>query len=839
MSEHNAGSGDNYSLNPMSEQNAGSGDRCFRFESTEIDIGGFTLRRDGDTVEVQPQVFDVLAYLVLHRDRLITKEELLDNIWGDRFVGESALSSRIKSARQAIGDDGRQQRLIKTVHGRGFRFVGDVTEIESNEALIAQTPTLPSGGPAQRSDPRRGPVAPPRTSTFGRESEQETITNAVRDRALVTLRGPAGVGKTHLARLVAAQLQDEFSDGAVFVSLSNLRDPSAVAEAVLEGLGATRLDSMSPVEAARARLADWSGLLVLDNCEHVLSGVTSIVGRNDGGTGPARVLATSRHRLQVDGEHVFDLDVLESDQSAALFTDRLRSLGATAPADSSAIAVLCERLDHLPLAIELATGQARVLGVETLSAMLDERLELLTDRSEADPHRRTLAGAIAWSVDDLDAELSDTLFRLSTFSGPFDLEAAVAVAAADRDLDGVQQVHQLVELVERSLVSLDDGMAGRRYRLLESVRLFCAQQLAPDDARAARSAHLRHYRAMAELRLARLRAPGFEDEFHGFADDWDNDRAAIEYSLDVGAIDDALALLLATADWADAVRRREHADWCRRVLAVAPPSSERERLNAALARSIVFDDIGEFRRLLNEVEDLTTYEALTARAFEVGDHHTNGDQTLRNMVRFTGGYHEFLERTQAAYWQVRQGRDPSDAVDRLRVMSAGAGPIGATHVLLGEAIAAIAEGRFDAALDLLEQVYTRCSELGLELISAASQHFRTTALTFHPEPERLARGLATTFQRYEEHRLWTLVTKDAPVAASVLARAERRGEALVLLGAYLAHPHTDAAWATTFLNAHAEFPDRDRHVERGRAMDDHAVCRFAIDELMALDQLTD
>ena len=101
----------------------------FTFEGCELDLGRYEVRRDGDVVAVEPQVFDVLVHLVRHRDRVVSKEELLDEVWGDRFVSESALTSRIKAARRAIGDDGTAQRVIRTVHGRGYRFVADALEV--------------------------------------------------------------------------------------------------------------------------------------------------------------------------------------------------------------------------------------------------------------------------------------------------------------------------------------------------------------------------------------------------------------------------------------------------------------------------------------------------------------------------------------------------------------------------------------------------------------------------------------------------------------------------------------------------------------------------------------
>ncbi len=168
----------------------------------ELDADAFELRRHGDTIAVEPQVFDVLAYLVERRDRVVTKEELLDNIWGDRFVSESALTSRLKSARRAVGDDGRAQSVIRTVHGRGYRFVAEIRELA---AVAAPGPTPP--GPVV---PSVGPDDVPRLDDgwplLGRRAELERISRRFADPTAggMLLTGPAGIGKTRLsAELVA------------------------------------------------------------------------------------------------------------------------------------------------------------------------------------------------------------------------------------------------------------------------------------------------------------------------------------------------------------------------------------------------------------------------------------------------------------------------------------------------------------------------------------------------------------------------------------------------------------------------------------------------------------
>jgi len=154
----------------------------FSFERCELDIDRVELRVGGQPLAVEPQVFDVLALLVRQRHRLVPKEELLDEVWHHRYVTESALSSRIKSARRAIGDDGRAQRLIRTVHGRGYQFVGEVD-------VRAEPPAAS----------RATPVPRPATPTIGRAGDIDAVVDLLARSRIVTLLGPGGVGKTRLA----------------------------------------------------------------------------------------------------------------------------------------------------------------------------------------------------------------------------------------------------------------------------------------------------------------------------------------------------------------------------------------------------------------------------------------------------------------------------------------------------------------------------------------------------------------------------------------------------------------------------------------------------------------
>ena len=155
-----------------------------RFADCELDLDRIVLRRDGEEIRVEPQVFDVLAYLVKHRGTVVRKEELLDAIWGDRFVSESALTTRIKVVRQAVGDDGSQQLIIRTVHGKGYEFVATVEEIEEGPAGAGLSSVAMGASIGVRVQP-----------LIGREVLLEQLAEMIVDHRLVTLIGPGAWGK--------------------------------------------------------------------------------------------------------------------------------------------------------------------------------------------------------------------------------------------------------------------------------------------------------------------------------------------------------------------------------------------------------------------------------------------------------------------------------------------------------------------------------------------------------------------------------------------------------------------------------------------------------------------
>ena len=225
------------------------------------------LRRGGENIRIEPQVFDVLAFLVERRGAVVRKEELLDAIWGDRFVSESALTSRIRAARQAIGDDGTQQSIIRTVHGKGYEFIAVVEEADDGNgvAIISPAPTVASIGVH---------VQP----LIGRETLLEQLAVMTVNHRLVTLIGPGGVGKTALGMELARIIGGRFEDGVHVVEFVGVVDKDATAAALATAIDVNLRKSSSIDDAIVDLLRPRHSLLILDNCEHLIEPVAQLGG---------------------------------------------------------------------------------------------------------------------------------------------------------------------------------------------------------------------------------------------------------------------------------------------------------------------------------------------------------------------------------------------------------------------------------------------------------------------------------------------------------------------------------------------------------------------------------
>ncbi len=362
-----------------------------------------------------------------------------------------------------------------------------------------------------------------RSSLVGRDDDVAHVRRRLLDGRLVTLTGAGGCGKTRLAIEVAGRESQAFADGAFFVDLARIGDDAEVADAFATGIDFVPDASLPTVQQIRRRIGSKSMLLVVDNCEHLIDETADQVDALLATCPNLRVLATSREALDVDGEivvRVQSLDVEAGDgrsPAVRLFLDRATDAGVDLLADDDAVIVaICERLDGLPLAIELAAARATVLSPSQILERLTDRFTLLTGgRRRTRGRQQTLEATIDWSYDLLDPAEQDALRRISVLPGAFDLALASAVLEDSPD----RTVDRLDALVARSLLHTvrSDQSGEVRYRLLETIRVYAYQRLVDDGA--AETTRDRHAHHLVDRLDAYPTAMTMTAEHHLLADD--------------------------------------------------------------------------------------------------------------------------------------------------------------------------------------------------------------------------------------------------------------------------------------------------------------------------------
>ena len=354
----------------------------------------------------------------------------------------------------------------------------------------------------------------PRTRFIGREKELAAAARLLAETRLLTLTGIGGSGKTRFALELAARSMDHHADGVWFVDLAPLTDASLVAEAIATRLSVRETPGKTPRELLLEHVTHKRLLLVLDNCEHVLTAVAELTDRLLAASETLTILATSREGLAVEGERQMalrslglppergasDLETVAASEAVELFLDRARlaseSFHLTAT-NAGAIAEICRRLDGIPLAIELAAARIKMLSVDQIRSKLDDRFRLLVGgRQSAVPRHQTLQATIQWSYDQL-APDEQTLFRaLSVFSGGWSLDLVTRFHGPEAD--AIEIMDRLGRLIDKSLVVVDrDGHDEPRYSLLETVRQYAQERSveANESEAAARAICRRHARS--------------------------------------------------------------------------------------------------------------------------------------------------------------------------------------------------------------------------------------------------------------------------------------------------------------------------------------------------------
>lgn len=563
-----------------------------RFDRFALDLARRLLLADGAPVEIGARAFDLLRTLADNPGRVLTKAELFASAWPGVTVDENNLQVQVSALRKAVG-----ARLIATVPGRGYQFTAAVTDEGAVSAAPSPAPVL-----------------------FGRAEDVERLAALLARDRLITVIGPAGVGKTALARVVARHATRQVQDQIAFVELAPVADPALLPAALASALGLT-LQPGPPAAQIGAHIGGSARLLIFDNCEHQIAAVAALVDDLLRAAPAIRVLATSQARLGLADENVYLLAPLppptdvtlysvEQSPAAGLFAARSAQAApgfALTESNAALVSEICARLDGIPLALELAAARVGLLGLEGVRARLDDRLKLLTKGQSGAPARHlTLRAALAWSYDLLTPSEQFVFRCLSVFRGGFSVADMQAVAVSEL-VDSWAALDALDALLDRSLVArkLETGaQAEPRFTLLETMAEFASVQ--STQAGEARSAHARH----AQLMRARLLeaqdaqwTPHASALIHRVVLDLANLRAALAWAAGPDGDAELLIALAGTGSvvWTQAGAELEALAWCeaalRTVTPSTPPAREAELLTA-------FAKLGQQTDALREVAAL-------------------------------------------------------------------------------------------------------------------------------------------------------------------------------------------------------------------------------------------
>jgi predicted ATPase/DNA-binding winged helix-turn-helix (wHTH) protein len=452
-----------------------TGQRTYCFGEFTLDLARGSLSRSGHEVKLRPKVFEALRYLVENSGRLIGKEELARAIWPDSFVTDDSLVQCTVELRRALCDP--EQQIIKTIPRRGYLFASAVTQSKHATSAPDWTgePAPPQDEKAavEKLSTRRFDLPIPRTSLVGREREVDQAAKLLLDPnlRLISFTGAGGAGKTRLALAVARNVAEFFVGGIQFVGLA----------AIVKALNLQQIANHTiPQVIADQMEAGGPFLLILDNFEQVLPAaqlVSEILARCTF----TKAMVTTRASLQIYGEQEFPVAPLLSIAAMQLFQQRataVRPNFVITPENEAAIRAICDRLDGLPLAIELAAARTKVLSPAAILERLQSRLELLTRGASDLPERqKTLRKTIDWSYDLLNEAEQRLFWRFSAFVGGATLEGVEAVCDTEQNL-GIGVFEGLASLLDKNLVRrVDSPDAEPRFTMLETIREYALERL--------------------------------------------------------------------------------------------------------------------------------------------------------------------------------------------------------------------------------------------------------------------------------------------------------------------------------------------------------------------------
>jgi predicted ATPase/class 3 adenylate cyclase/DNA-binding CsgD family transcriptional regulator len=574
------------------------------------------------------------------------------------------------------------------------------------------------------------------TSFVGRDAAISEIGDLITEHRIVTLTGPGGCGKTRLGLQVAAEALGHRDGGAWFVDLSGLADPDLVAASVMAALGLREVTGQTHAETLVAQLSDQSLLIVLDNCEHVLGSAAGLVAELLRGCGQLEVLATSREQLGIAGEVVWrvpsltipeeqlplDIQSLGASEAVRLFIDRARAARPNFEVtndNAPAVASICQHLDGIPLAIELAAARVRMMSTERITEALSDRFRLLAGGARgALPRQQTLKASVDWSYDLLPEAERALLRRLSVFAGGLNLDAAENVGVG-AGVDRYDVLGLLSALVDKSLVQVDD--TGDRYRLLETIRAYAGSELnASGEESATRDRHLAFFADLADRAEQGMWTDKVQWWLVTIGNEHDNLRAALDWSVASEQFEIGAGVVYGIAQfWYIRALRSEGRGRCEVFLAHDLSSRRRADLTYWAAGFSYYSDPSATLRYAEETVAL-------------------GRETGDDVVLARG-----LTQVASVQWMFDPETALATARDASELARATGDDITVVDGFCFSSFASLALGRYSAALDCAQQALAAAEQAGLPWPQGFAIVARSHAALLLGELDLAARGAST------------------------------------------------------------------------------------------------
>ncbi|MET4476710.1 winged helix-turn-helix domain-containing protein [Bradyrhizobium sp. F1.13.3] len=572
-------------------------ERTFLFGPFRLSTAKRTLFDGDGVVRLGSKAIEILIALVERAGELVSKRELVEIAWPDTFVVEANLTVQVAALRRALGEDDTANQYIVNSPGRGYRFVAPIRVLGEGRAAVDEPTSPPAHNlPAQL------------TRLVGRAEALRSVERKLTDERLVSIVGPPGVGKTSLSLRMAETMLPQFRHGVWLIDLVSITEASLIPSVIASALplDVRSSDMPSGIDAA---LRYKNLLLIFDNCEHLIEGVAAAIGELLRCAGEIKVLTTSREPLRIEGEQIFRLPPLAVPPLAAivspkdvlaypavqLFVERAAAIVndfELTDADAAFAAQICRGLDGNPLAIEVAAARIDTFGVKGLVGRIETGVELLADARRGTPARhRTIAAALEWSYQLLSVGERHVLRCLGVFGGSFTLDAAISVIPAVGEIDTASI---LADLVCKSLVSVEIGSDGARFRLLEIAKAFVLAKLIEKSERTELT--LRLASCLVEMLRKDADGPDRVKTLRDAVQELDNVRGILNWAFSPGGRAEAGVALAAAAVpvWLENSLLTECIAWTTKAIDALGPAVADERseliLKAAFGLAVMFTE---------------------------------------------------------------------------------------------------------------------------------------------------------------------------------------------------------------------------------------------------------